>query len=203
MAQRFKSLQVAVFVIVVAVMVGGSYIHSRRQLADPDEPSEMADPTVVLRAAQLANPALSIENDASRRPYVWIRERSTGRELQMPTDELAGLKLRFVDCDLNAIPPRLLYPNRTDITCLELRNDKHALSAYHFHSKDDWPPMQAFFELNVEPESRLGVGSGRKDYMAARTLKVKWTHEFIVSYMLWPGWGFVGYREEKIPDGHS
>ena len=178
-------------------MVGGTYVYSRRMVAEPDEQAEAdpAGPVEILRAARAANPGLGIERDANRRPYLWVRESATGREVQMPTAELAGAKIRFVDCDLGRIPKNLLYPNRTDITCLEVRNDRHRLSAYHFRSADGWRPMQAFFELTVAPEFRLGAAP--RNYMAERALKKPFSHEFIVSYLLWDGWGFVGYEEAQ------
>jgi hypothetical protein len=193
------SIQIAVFVVAVAVMAGGSYFYSRGQVSDVDEPDAEPDFPTILRATQAANPTLSFEPGRSRSPeFFWVKEHATGREAQVPIGELQGAKIRFVDCDLGSIAPSLLYPNRTDITCFDLRNDKHAMSAYFFRSKDDFEQLLTFFELNVAPEYRLGQWKGvRKDQLVTRTRRKESTHEFIVSYMLWSGGGFVGYREEK------
>ena len=193
-------IQIAVFVVAVAIMVGWSYMRMRNQTSDADEPGSEPDFPTILRATQAANPTLSFEAGSSRSPeFFWVKEFATGREAQVPVGELQGAKIRFVDCDLGSIAPGLLYPNRTDITCLGLRNDKHAMSAYFFRSKDDFDHLLTFFELNVAPEYRLGQWKeGRKDHLVTRTRRNESTHEFIVSYMLWSGGGFVGYREEKV-----
>ena len=61
----------------------------------------------------------------------------------------------------------------------------------------DLEHLLAFYELNVTPEYRLGLYKNRKETLVTRTRRKEFTHEFIVSYMLWSGGGFVGYREEK------
>ena len=168
-------IQVAVFVVAVAVIVGGSYLYMRKQSAasvEEEADSEPDFPTIVA-AAKAANPTLSFEPGRARSPeFFVVKERASGRQAQVPSGELAGAKIRFVDCDLTNVAPGLVYPNRTETTCLELRNDT--------------------------PEYRLGLYKGRKEKLVTRTRRKEFTHEFIVSYMLWTGGGFVGYREEKV-----
>jgi len=193
-------IQVAVFVLAVAVIVGGSYLYMRKQSAasvEEEAGSEPDFPTIVA-AARAANPTLSFEPGRARSPeFFVVKERASGRQAQVPSGELAGVKIRFVDCELGGVAPGLVYPNRTETTCLELRNEKHAMSAYAFTSNDDLERLLAFYELNVTPEYRLGLYKGRKETLVTRTRRKEFTHEFIVSYMLWTGGGFVGYREEK------
>ena len=193
-------IQIGAFVLAVAVMVGGSYLYMRKQSSagvEEDADSEPDFPTLVA-ATRAANPGLSFEPGRARSPeFFWVKERASGRQAQVPSGELAGAKIRFVDCDLGSVAPGLVYPNRTLTTCLELRNDKHAMSVYAFTSNDDLEHLLAFYELNVTPEYRLGLYKGRKETLVTRTRRKESTHEFIVSYMLWAGGGFVGYREEK------
>jgi hypothetical protein len=200
MAKPSMPIQVAVFVVAVAVIVGWSYLTMRKQSSggvDEDADGEPDFPTVVA-AARAANPTLSFEPGSTRSPeFFVVRERASGRQAQLPSGELAGAKIRFVECDLGSVAPGLVYPNRSETTCLELRNDRHAMSAYAFASPDDLERLLAFFELNVAPEYRLGLYKNRKETLVTRTRRKAFTHEFIVSYMLWSGGGFVGYREEK------
>ena len=194
-------IQTAVFVLAVAVMAGGSYVYMRKQSSagvEEDADSEPDFPTIVA-TAKAANPALSFEPGSDRSPaFFRVKERATGRQAQVPSGELAGAKIRFVDCDLGSVAPGLVYPNRIDTTCLELRNDKHAMSAYAFTSNDDLEHLLAFYELNVTPEYRLGLYKSRKETLVTRTRRKEFTHEFIVSYMLRTGGGFVGYSEAKV-----
>ncbi len=194
-------IQVAAFVVAVGVMIGGSYLYMRKQSSasvEEDADSEPDFPTIVA-AARAANPGLSFEPGSTRSPaFFRVKERASGRQAQVPSGELAGAKIRFVDCDLGSVAPGLLYPNRSETTCLELRNDQHAMSVYAFTSKDDLEHLLAFYELNVTPEYRLGLYQRRKEQLVTRTRRKEFTHEFIVSYMLWSGGGFVGYSEAKV-----
>ena len=153
-----KLIQIGVFVLAVAVMIGGSYLLMRKQSSagvEEDVDSEPDFPTLVA-ATRAANPGLSLEPGSARSPeFFWVKERASGRQAQVPSGELAGAKIRFVDCDLGSVAPGLMYPNRTETTCLELRNDKHAMSVYAFNSNDDLEHLLAFYELT----SRRNIGS--------------------------------------------
>lgn len=198
MSGSSRLIQIAVFVGVVAVMAGGSYRYMHRLTGDVDEPDGEPDFPTIVAATRAANPTLTFEPGSNRSPaFFWVTERASGRKAQVPSDELQGAKIRFVDCALGDIAPGLVYPNRTETTCLELRNDKHAMSAYFFRSNDDLEHLVPFFELNVAPEYRVGLYKNRKEQLVTRTRRKEFTHEFIVSYMLWSGGGFVGWREAK------
>jgi hypothetical protein len=202
MAKPSTGIQIAIFVLAVGVMAGWSYLHMRGPSADADEPDSEPDFPMLVAATRAANPGLSIEPGSTRSPeFFSVKELATGRQAQVPSGELAGATIRFVDCDLGNVAAGLLYPSRTETTCLELRNDKHAISAYAFRSNDDLEHLLTFYELNVAPEYRLGLYPGRKEKLVTRTRRKEFTHEFIVSYMLWSGGGFVGYREEKAGEG--
>jgi hypothetical protein len=195
-------IQIAVFVVAVAIMVGWSYMRMRNQTSDADEPGSEPDFPTIVAATRAANPGLSFEPGSDRSPeYFRIKELATGREAKVPSEELQGAKIRLVDCDLGNIPATLLYPNRSEITCLELRNDKHVLSAYSFATKDDLAAQITFFELNVTPQYRLGAPTGRGRSVVKRNWRKEFTHEFIVTFMLGSSGGFVGYKEDKTPAG--
>ncbi len=198
MSGSSRFIQIAIFVGVVAAMAGGSYRYMHRLTGDFDEPDGEPDFPTVVAATRAANPTLTFEPGSERSPaFFWVRERASGRQVQVPSGELQGAKIRFVDCALGDIVPSLLYPNRTETICFELRNDKHAMSAYFFRSNDDLEHLLTFYELNVTPEYRIGLYKNRKEQLVTRTRKKEFTKEFIVSYMLWSGGGFVGWREEK------
>lgn len=194
-------IQIAVFVAAVGIMVGWSYMHMRNQAGDGDEPGSEPDFPTILAATRAANPGLSFEPASDRSPAYFRVKDAAGREAKVPSEELQGAKIRFVDCDLASIPATLLYPNRSEIACLELRNDKHALQAYSFATRDDLGAQVAFFELNVTPQYRIGLGSGRRLSVVKHDWRREFTHEFIVTLMLGSGGGFVGYKEDKTPAG--
>lgn len=199
MSAPSRVIQIAVFVGVVAVMAGGSYRYMHRLTGGDDEPDGEPDFASLVAATRASNPALTFEAGSPRSPaFFWVKERASGRQAQVPSGELQGAKIRFVDCALGDIAPSLLYPNRTETTCFELRNDKHAMSAYFFRSNDDLEHLLGFYELNVAPEYRIGLNKNRKEQLVTRTRKKEFTKEFIVSYMLWSGGDFVGWREEKV-----
>lgn len=192
------AIQIAIFVVAVGVMVGWSFLHMRNQAGDADEPGSEPDFPTILAATRAANPGLSFEPGSDRSPeYFRVKEMATGREAKVPSEELQGARIRFVACDLASIPPALLYPNRSEITCLELRNDKHALQAYYFATPDALGPQVTFFELNVTPQYRLGAPTGRSRAVVKRNWRKEFTHEFIVTFMLGGSGGFVGYKEDK------
>jgi hypothetical protein len=196
-------VQIAVFAIALVVMVAGSYLHMRKQTSDIDEPDAAPDFPTILNATRAANPGLSFEPASVRSPeFFWVKELSTGREARVPNEELEGAKIRLVDCDLGGIAPALLYPNRTAISCLELSNARHVLQAYDFRTGDALAAQIAFFELNVTPQYRIGLGSGRHLAIVKRNWRRELTHEFIVSFMLGSEGGFVGYREDKPSGPH-
>jgi hypothetical protein len=188
--------RIFIFVAVSAAMFVGAFLYSRKLQRDPDAQDYFDEP-VPLAELRTNNPKLTVEAEDSRRALYWVKESSTGHRVPFPMDEAPGARLRFVDCDLKQVPTNVLYPNRTAITCLEVRNDKHFLSAYYFETKDEVRPIVDFFELNVDADSRIPLF--HRDHSAQRERRRKFTHEFIVSYMLEPGWGFIGYREEKNP----
>jgi hypothetical protein len=179
----------------VAIFVG-AFLYSRRLQRDPlakdffDDPGPLAE-------LRTNNPHLVVEAEDSHRLIYWVKEPSTGRSVPFPMDEAPGARIHFVDCDLSRIPTNVLYPNRTAITCLEVRNEKHFLAAYYFETKDRLRDVVDFFERNVDPDSRIPLGL--RDRTAERHRRKKFTHELIVSYMLEEGRGFIGYKEEKNP----
>ncbi len=198
--------QVAVFVVATAVIVGAAWWQSRRMVSG--DPADIAsDPQAVVRATQARNPQLLIEEEPGHgRPFVWVTETATGRRIQLPQKEVPGATIRFVDCDIAGIPPGMLYPHRTAMVCVDVRNDIHALSSYYFQSDDKLGSVVDFFELNVLPVRRNGIGSGREPAEVEHTERTKNdddTRTFVVSYLLLHGSGFVGYRETMVTDPHK
>ena len=154
----------------------------------------------IRRSYRTATPGLTIDEGSGHgRPFVRVKELSTGRTATVPRGELPGATIRFVDCDPAAIGPALLYPTRTELRCLEIRNDKHVLSAYVYATRDPLARQIDFFERNVEPSRREPLGGTRRTDVVERTRRKPFTHEFILMYQLDDDGGFVGYREVPVP----
>jgi hypothetical protein len=160
---------------------------TRRVDRPPDEDPLLAE----LRAN---NSDLDVNDEDAQMPAYWIKDPGSSRSIPLPKDEAPGAKIRFVDCDRQQIPANLLYPNRTKMACAEVRNPKHVLASYYFETKDRLAPMVDFFELNVDPDSRL---TASRTVVSQRTRRKPFTKELIVFYMLKAGRGFVGYPETK------
>ena len=113
-----------------------------------------------------------------------------------PKAEASGARIRPHECDLAAIPREVLYPNRTEMECLEIENDNHKLSGYSFRTKDRLKDVVAYFEAPLDRTRRFGTS--RSNTEERREVR-DGSKEFLFSYFLWQRAdlvGFVGYREE-------
>jgi hypothetical protein len=183
-----------VFPVFISLLLLGVYIYGRILNIDPTDPAHTGDP--LLKQFQLANPQLGIEDEFSRLPVYWIREPGSSRKILFPRSEADGAKVRLTACDLTRIPARLLYPNYTEITCLELDNDAHKLSVFYFRTKDRIKKVVDFYEAPLDPSRHFG--SHRDTYSERR--EEDNSRAFLFSYFLYEAVdtkGFVGYREER------
>jgi hypothetical protein len=144
------------------------------------------------QALERDNPQLQVEALQKWRSAYRVTERATGRHIHLPKREVPGAKIRFVDCDFSQIPVNVLVPNRALTACVELTNDRHVLSAYYFENDAKTADLIDFFENQVEADRRFRSG-GRGQYEEEHE---HWAApgQFMFSYRVEAGAGFVGYR---------
>lgn len=185
-------LSAGVLVFFAALVALALWLQARYAANDELTPFE-AD----RRALERDNPQLRVEPLEKWRHAYRVSERTGGRYVLLPRREVPGARLRFVDCDLSRIPPNVLVPRRTLTVCVELQNDRHALSAYYFENDARTAELIDFFENQVEPDRRFRSG-GRGQYEEEHE---HWAApgQFLFSYRVEAGRGFVGYRMVKNP----
>ena len=149
------------------------------------------------RALERDNPHLRVEPLQKWRSAHLVTERASGRHIHLPKREVPGARIRFVDCDYSRIPANVLVPRRTLTVCVELNNDRHFLAAYYFENDAQTAELIDFFENQVEADRRFRSG-GRGQYEEEHE---HWAApgQFMFSYRVEAGSGFVGYRLVKNP----
>jgi len=180
------------FPLIGAALALGLFVYAKIENKDRTDPDQTTDP--LLKQLQLLNPHLRIEDEFTRLPVYWIREPGSNRKIMLPKSEAAGAKISLQECDLAGIPPTVLYPNRTEMACLEISNDTHHLSAFFFRTKDNLKRVVDFFEAPLDRTRHFGTSRSNDE---ERREEDK-SHAFLFSYLLHQSAdlvGFVGYRE--------
>jgi hypothetical protein len=182
----------------LALLLYGRF--STRNVADREQLT--TDP--LHQKLHLLNPQLRIVDALPRVPVYWIKLPGTKDGILFPKAEAEGARIHLQECDLSAIPRQVLYPNRSEMACLEIDNDAHKLSAYFFRTRDSLKTVVTFFEARIDPGQRLhSSGPGYKERREVLSHE-DGSREFLFSYFLWENYdlvGFVGYREELKPGG--
>jgi hypothetical protein len=177
----------------------GLFVYSRAKPRSVADWAKANDP--VLAQLLALNPGLEIEDEFARVPIYWIKNPQSGRKILIPKSEAATARIGIHDCNPGTIPPGLLYPSRTESTCLEIENDEHKLSAYFFRTRDSIDKVVAFFNLLLEPNRRFTLGRGdRWDERREERKRDDGSRELIFSYFLRQEAdveAFIGYREER------
>jgi hypothetical protein len=184
--------QLYIFVVAVAIMAGYVYYDSRRYSGGEVVPPETE---VNLVALNRNNPHLNVEEVNHKWAWYQMTDRASGRAVRFPKREATEAKVRFVDCDPAAIPPKSLYPRRNKMVCVEIRNPKHSLASYYFENDAGLKEMLEYFQQDLDPRERFSQGRG--DYTMEHTVRLADRGGFQHAYLLENGWGFVSYREEK------
>jgi hypothetical protein len=180
------------FPLIGAALAFGLFVYAKIENKDRTDPEQTTD--LLLKQLQLLNPQLRIEDEFTRLPVYWIRAPGSSRKIMLPKPEAAGAKINLQPCDLTAIPPHLLYPNRTEMACLEISNDTHNLSAFFFRTKDSLKKVVDFYEAPLDRTRRFGTSRSNDE---ERREEDK-SRAFLFSYLLHQSAdlvGFVGYRE--------
>ena len=189
-------LLIAIPAVGVVFAIGLFYYARFRTRNDADPEQLTTDPQ--LRKLQALNPGLRIVDEFARVPVYWIKWPGAKEGILLPKSETEDAHIRVHNCDASAIPPQLLYPNRTETACVEIENGKGKLSAYFFRSKDDMKKVVAFFEAPLDPVRRFGITSTVEERREDRHLD-DGSKQFVFSYFLWERYdlvAFIGYREE-------
>jgi hypothetical protein len=192
-----KRLLILVFPVAVLIAMAGVFIYSKLNPVTVAEWANENDP--VLAKLLALNPGMKAVPTDGDLPFYWIRSPVTANKVMIPWSEAQNAKVEISQCDLSAIPASYLYPRRTETECVEIDNDKHTLHALYFRTPDDERKVVDFYNLMLEPDSRIALGRIPEGWKEAERREDR-THKLIFSSFLFRRadmTALVGYQEEK------
>jgi hypothetical protein len=192
-----KRLYVLAFPVAVVVTMLGVFIYSKINPVSVSEWANENDP-VLAKLLEL-NPGMRAVPTDGDLPFYWIRSPVTANKVMIPWSEAKNAKVEISECDLSAIPASHLYPHRTETECVAIDNDKHILHALYFRTRDDERAVVDFYNLMLEPDSRILLGRIPEGWRADERREDR-THKLIFSCFLFRRadmTALVGYQEER------